>query len=136
MDRKGKKIKYRVGLTFAESDFLSTFPACQVGNIRIFQSFCPCQIQDGGTRRFTNTNQVKAYISAFKYPKNQGLTQNPSELPNILNTYFTFVERKFTLDVPSSNQQLRDYLGDNWGLHTRACKYNLSALETYLSVKG
>ena len=22
------------------------------------------------------------------------------------------------------------------GLHTRACKYNLSALETYLSVKG
>ena len=25
---------------------------------------------------------------------------------------------------------------DSWGLHTRACKYNLSALETYFECEG
>ena len=51
-------------------------------------------------------------MSALKRTNNQGLTQNSSELRDILNGHFTSVGKKLADDVPSSSQHFSDYFSD------------------------
>ena len=51
-------------------------------------------------------------MSALKRPNNQGLTQNSSELPDILNRHFTSVGKKLADDVPFTSRHFSDYISD------------------------
>ena len=51
-------------------------------------------------------------MSALKRPNNQGLTQNSSELLEILNRHFTSVGKNLADDVPSSSRHVSEYFSD------------------------
>ena len=51
-------------------------------------------------------------LTALKRPNKKGLTQNPYELTDILNRYYTSVGQKLTEDVPSSDRHFSEYLGN------------------------
>ena len=51
-------------------------------------------------------------MSAFERPNNQGVTQNPSEVSDILNRFFSSVGRKLADNVPSSSRHFSDYFAD------------------------
>ena len=52
-------------------------------------------------------------MSALKRPNNQGVTQNPSEVSDILNRFFSSVGRKLAYNVPSSSRHFSNYFGDH-----------------------
>ena len=51
-------------------------------------------------------------MSAFKRSNSHTVTQNPSEVTDILNRFFSSVGQTLADNIPSSNRHLSDYFGD------------------------
>ena len=51
-------------------------------------------------------------VSALKRSNNNTVTQNPSEVTDILNRLFSSVGQTLADNIPSSNRHLSDYFGD------------------------
>ena len=51
-------------------------------------------------------------VSALKRSNNNTVTQNPSEVTDILNRFFSSVGQTLADNIPSSNRHLSDYFGD------------------------
>ena len=51
-------------------------------------------------------------MSALKRSNNNTVTQNPSEVPDILNRFFSSVGQKLADNTPSCSRHFTDYFGD------------------------
>ena len=52
-------------------------------------------------------------MSTLQLPNNQGVTQNQSEIANVLNNHFAAVGPKLANSIPLPTRYFRDYLGNS-----------------------
>ena len=66
-----------------------------------------------GINTFKNPNKKNSRpVSALKRSNNNTVTENPSEVTDILNRFFSPVGQKLADNIPSSSRHFRDYFGD------------------------